>query len=225
MRWRAALIDSCGTWPGAAESAAFADDGGRVERRAPVADPTGHGSRVARLLADDAAAVELFLGQVFLDGRPASAAAVAAAVDWAVAAGADLIHMSLGLAADRAVLGAAVQRAVELGRIIVAAAPARGAMVFPAGYAGVLRATGDARCAPGELSHLGHWFFGGCPRFEPGVPAESDNGAGGGASIGAAWVSRTLLSCPRPPKALAAVDALASKARYRGPERRARVSG
>ncbi len=67
------------------------------------------------------------MDRYFLDGRPASAAAVAAAVDWAVAAGADLIHMSLGLAADRAVLGAAVQRAVELGRIIVAAAPrARG---------------------------------------------------------------------------------------------------
>jgi len=233
MSWRVALIDSCGSRPGAADAAAFADHGGRVARCATAADPTGHGSRVARLLAGEDAAIELLLGQVFLDARPASAAAVAAAVDWAVAAGAELIHMSLGLAADRAVLAGAVERATGSGRIVVASTPARGAAVYPAGYAGVIRATGDARCAPGELSHLGEWFFGGCPRFDVGAAGGAGVGAGGcgasigaagGASVGAAWVTRSIV---RGPKGVAGdvVAALTAMARYVGPERRGRASG
>jgi len=96
MSWRVALIDSCGEWPGAVEAAAFVDEsagagagaqrGARaVKRCATGTDATGHGSRLARLLTDDGAVFELLLGQVFLGTRPASAAAVAAAIDWAVA--------------------------------------------------------------------------------------------------------------------------------------------
>ena len=169
VSWRIALIDSCGSWPGAADAAAFVSVGRQVERRAPVADRSGHGSRVAQLFANGDAAFELLLGQVFLGAEPASAAAVAAAVDWAVAGRADLIHMSLGLKDDRAVLAAAVVRATGSGCIIVASMPARGALVYPAAYPQVIRATGDARCAPEELSHLGPEFFGGCPRFAVGA--------------------------------------------------------
>ncbi|MEP6885179.1 MAG: hypothetical protein ABJC66_10565 [Gammaproteobacteria bacterium] len=227
MTWRVALIDSCGSWPGVADAAAFGDDGGRVAQRETVADPTGHGSRVARLLTAVEGAVELLLGQVFLDARPASAAAVAAAIDWAVAARANLIHMSLGLGADRAVLADAVGRAVVEGCLMVAAVPARGGLVYPAGYPGVIRATGDARCAPGELSHLGEWLYGGCPCFEAATRDEAASGnsrtaAAGGASVGAAWVTRGILQGPRPATALAAVSALSAMARYVGPERRER---
>jgi len=222
MSWRVGLIDSCGSWPGARDAAAFVSAGERVERRATKVDPSGHGSRIAQLWAAGDAVFELLLGQVFLSREPASGAAVAAAVDWAVASRADLIHMSLGLDADRAVLAAAVARAIESGCILVASMPARGRVVYPAAYPEVVRATGDARCAPGELSCLGPGFFGGCPRFAASGPGDSGDGAGdrGGASVGAAWVTRTILSRPKPSTASAAVAALTASVRYIGPERR-----
>ncbi len=191
MNWRVALIDSAGAWPGAIDAAAFVTDGGRVASRAPAADPNGHGSRIAALWAAGGGDFELLLGQVFVDAAAASGAAVAAAIDWAAGRRADLIHMSLGLAADRAVLRAAVCRAVESGCILVASTPARGGPVYPAGYPGVIRGTGDARCSAGELSWLGAGLFGGCPRFEEGGGFEGvgvgvGRGAGGGAGAGVA---------------------------------------
>ena len=243
MRWRAALIDSCGEWPGAVAEAAFVDEGGGTGARtvrscAAGLDAMGHGSRVARLLTDGDAEFELMLGQVFLGKAPASAAVVAAALDWAVEGGAGLIHMSLGLAADRAVLAEAVLRAVGAGCVVVASAPARGGVVYPAAYPGVIRGTGDARCGPGELSCLGPGFFGGCPRWVvsgaedcaagagvdvgEGVSGEGTSGVGtsGGASIGAAWVTRSILSQPAKRDAREVIGMMTAKAKYLGPERR-----
>ena len=224
MTWRVGLIDSCGGGlrgldaatpvdaSSVADAAAFVACDGRVERRDTVPDPTGHGSRVAELLISGRR-VELLLGQVFTTQGPTSGAAVAAAIDWAAERRVGLIHLSLGLAGDRAVLRVAVQRAIDAGCIIVAAMPARGAPVYPAAYAGVIRATGDARCAPHEISHLGRWFFGGCARLEV-----ADR-ACGGASIGAAWVTHAILQ-EAMLAAPAAVDALTARAKYLGPERR-----
>jgi hypothetical protein len=233
VTWRVALIDSCGGLEGidaaaalkdassVADAAAFVACDGRVECRETVADPTGHGSRIAELLLSGRR-VELLLGQVFTTLGPTSGAAVAAAIDWAVERRGGLIHLSLGLAGDRAVLRLAVQRAIDAGCILVAAMPARGAPVYPAAYPGVIRATGDARCAPHELSALRPWFLGGCPRLE--VASRTANGrasayALGGASIGAAWVTHAIVQEPAL-AASAAVDALMTRAKYRGPERR-----
>ncbi len=248
MKWRVALIDSAGAWPGAIDAAAFVTEGGRVASRATVADPSGHGSRIAGLWAGGVD-FELLLGQVFVEAGATSGAAVAAAIDWAVGRGADLIHMSLGLSADRVVLRDAVRRAVESGCILVASTPARGGPVFPAGYARVIRGTGDARCSAGELSWLGAGLFGGCPRFEEGGNPEgaapgagagvcTDVGAGagarvgvggragvavgGGASAGAAWVTRKIVSGPKYESVKALEAALSEGASYRGPERRGR---
>jgi hypothetical protein len=228
VTWRVGLIDSCGgglrgleaATPADASSvaaaAAFVACDGRVERQDTVADPTGHGSRVAELLISGRR-VELLLGQVFTTQGPTSGAAVAAAIDWAVERRVGLIHLSLGLAGDRAVLRVAVERAIGAGCIIVAAMPARGAPVYPAAYTGVIRATGDARCAPHELSHLGAWFFGGCPRLEVA------DGTRGGASIGAAWVTHAILQ-EATLAAPAAVQALTARAKYIGPEHRTSAS-
>ena len=109
MIWRVGLIDSCGIWPGAVEAAAFATDGRRVEQRAVAADSSGHGSRIAQLLLAGDVALELLLAQVFVDSKSTTGAAVAAAIDWARARRAGLIHLSLGLAADRAVLAALIR--------------------------------------------------------------------------------------------------------------------
>jgi hypothetical protein len=211
MKWRIGLIDSCGIHARALDSAAFLSKEGLVECRHPLPDPSLHGSRIADLLCGDRN-IELLLGQVFTSAGPTSAAAVAAAIDWAVARDVGLIHLSLGLKSDRAALASAIQRAIAVGCVIVAASPARGAVVYPAAYPGVIRATGDARCALGEVSSLGPWLFGACPRFESsGVPS-------GGASIGAAWVSHYILKmCPHAPSFVVAAI-LAAAAKYRGPE-------
>ena len=125
--------------------------------------------------------------------------------------------MSFGLREDRPSLRMACERALEQGVILVAAAPARGEPVFPAAYAGVIRATGDARCAPGELSFLNtsQADFGGHVRA----------GATGvaGASVGCAQVAAraaAFLSAHPGGSAAQLRTWLAEQASYRGPERR-----
>lgn len=215
QRWRVALIDSGCAAPAAAARFRLVD--GNVCREAAVADPSGHGSRIAGIIEACDPAPELLLAQVFESAGPTSAAVVAAALDWACAQQADLIHLSLGLRADRAVLSAAVAAATARGCLLVAAVPARGAVPYPAAYPGVLRATGDARCAPGQLSLLdpGAPLFGGCPR----VPGSA---AGGGASVGAAQVTRAIVGGFAPVRATLAevVAGLALLAVFQGPERR-----
>jgi hypothetical protein len=211
MNWRVGLVDSCGAWSGAVEAEAFASNGSHVERASPASDPTGHGSRIAALLTEDGAHVELLLAQVFLTAQPASAAVVAAAVDWTVSRGAQLIHLSLGVATDRSVLRAAIARAIDSGILVVAAMPARGEPVYPAAYPSVIGGTGDARCGPGEISVLGPRLFGGC--------AATARGRRGGASVGAAGVSKAIARLPAGTQTDAAIEALRGMARHVGPER------
>jgi hypothetical protein len=212
VRWRVGLVDS-GAEPGSALAAAgFGADGARG---AVTGDATGHGTRIARLITAGRPEVELVLAQVFGPGSRTSALAVAAGIDWCREQGATLVHLSLGLGADRAPLAAAVRRAVAAGCLVVAATPARGAAVYPAAYAGVIRATGDARCATGEISRLAAATFGGCVRPAP------EAARGGGASVGAAAVSGALVGCATPGCSFGeAIAALAARARYDGPERR-----
>jgi len=212
MGWRIGLIDSGADGVPVVAAARFGADGGRG---AAGDDPTGHGTRIAHVIAQGRPGLEFVLAQVFGSGQPTSAAAIAAALDWCRGEGANLLHLSLGLAADRAPLAAAIARAAAAGCLVVAATPARGPAVYPAAYEGVIRATGDARCAADEISHLATATFGGCVRT--GAP-----GPGGqGASIGAAAVSRALVGWVAPGSGYGeAVRALAARARYDGPERR-----
>jgi hypothetical protein len=217
MSWRIGLIDSCGAHPRAVVAAAFAGLLPQAAGQGIVADATGHGTRMADVICSAHASVELVLGQVFVGSTRTNAASVAAAMDWAVLQGAQLLHLSLGLSADRTVLASAVRRALDAGVLIVAASPARGAPVYPAIYAGVIRGTGDARCAAGEISHLRHWTFGAAPRLvveRGGLPEQ------GGASVGAAWVTRAITDFPAGMIACRVVEALSARAAYRGSERK-----
>ena len=214
MRWRVALIDSCGMAAHAVASARFIDSDSRVQRLDAIVDTTGHGSRIAELLTRKRDQVDLLLAQVFGAARVASAASVAAAIDWCVAEHATIVHLSLGLAADRPVLARAVARALQQGCLVVASTPARGTPVYPAAYTGVIRGTGDARCAPGEISELAAHTFGGCPHFD------ATRGRGQGASIGAAAITHVLTGEATPPSQAHALALLAARARFRGPERR-----
>jgi hypothetical protein len=219
LRWRVAILDS-GLDPAVAlpirESARFEVSETLVRREPALPDMLGHGTRVAQIIASAEPRPELLIAQV-LDARGmASAAALAAAVAWAVSNGAQLLHMSLGLAQDRAVLREAVAAATGAGALLVASCPARGAMTYPARYDGVLSASGDARCQAGEISALGEGYaeFGGCVR----IGSEERSR---GASIGAAHVTRFIIAHARPGEPIAALRTrLATLAAYRGPERR-----
>jgi subtilisin family serine protease len=219
-RWRVGLIDS-GVAAGCAvlNARRFRDDTHGVRREAAVPDSSGHGTAVAAVLGG---AAGLLVGQVLDAHGRATAAALADAIDWAREEGAQLLHLSLGLGHDRAVLASAVARALAAGIIVVAAAPARGVRTWPAAYPGVIRATGDARCAGGEISHRPspEADFGGCAAMSFGARTRR------GASIGAAHVTRFVLAHCAPGTPAAALRAeVAALASYCGAERVAAHGG
>ena len=139
--------------------------------------------------------------------------AVAAGLDWLRAEKARIVNLSFGLREDRAALRGAIEAALAADMDLLAATPARGARVFPAGYPGVIRVTGDARCAVGEISALGGRpaDFGACPR---GLEGEA-----GGASFAVGHVSG-LLAARLATGWLDPRAELARLARFHGPERR-----
>ena len=212
MRWRIGLVDSCGAGPGGLAAARFVAQGECVKTAAVQPDASGHGSRIARVIADGRDDVAFSFAQVLDGSGRTSADCVAAGIDWCIGQPVDLIHLSLGLVADRPVLRSAIERAVAAGCVVVASVPARGSVPYPAAYPGVIRATGDARCSVGQLSRLSAETFGGCPA--------GPEGTGGGASIGAANVTRELTCATLPCDYGGAIEALSRRAAWTGPERR-----
>ena len=212
FRWRVAILDS-GSGEAAREAVRFVADGRQVRTEPLLGDRLGHGTRVSAIIASATTQPELFIGQV-LDQRGLSTPAlIAAAIHWALDLDADLIHLSLGLPTDRDILRNAVAAATAAARIVVAAAPARGRPVYPAGYPGVLQGTGDSRCTGDELSYLGPRRFGGTSRC----------GTSGGSSIGAANLTRVIIGLCPPRSSIDLVERrLAGAARYHGPESRGR---
>lgn len=185
---RIALVDSgCAAAhaPRVRAAAAFVLDEGGLAQVPAVVDALGHGSRVADIVLHRAPQAELLVAQVFRERLTTTAAQVAAAIDWAVAQGARLINLSLGLREPRPVLAEACARALTAGVVLCAAAPARGEVVYPAGFDGVLRVSGDARCVPGELAAIG------TAEVDFGAHVRPLDGslAGAGASMACAWLS------------------------------------
>jgi hypothetical protein len=181
-----------------------------------------HGARIAELFNDANVALEICAAQVFDQRLSCSPGQVAEAIHWLIEQDVRLINMSFGLRADRSVLRQACAAALDAGICLVAASPAQGDPVYPAAYPGVLRATGDARCHPEQIVWLdsAQADFGGYP---------GDRGTGFvGASAGCAAVCVALakLAVDLPQMTAAElVRALADRADYRGPERRAPESG
>ncbi|NMF88997.1 subtilisin-like serine protease QhpE [Aromatoleum petrolei] len=146
-------------------------------------DRTGHGTQIASCVLQHCPSAELLVAQVFGEGRDSSVDAVLEGLDWLVSRGVQLINMSFGMGGASARLASACRRAASAGAILVASAPARGSVTFPAALGDCLAVTGDARCAPGEVSWLGTPAadFGTHPFCDPRNPER-----GGGASIAAA---------------------------------------
>jgi subtilisin family serine protease len=187
--------------------------------RVPLAD--GHGSAMAAIITGLCGQVRLYDARVFPERGPATPASLAEALDWLSTQKVELVNISLGLRDDRDVLRLACARSIERGTLLVAAAPARGAAVYPAAYPGVLRVTGDARCAPGEYTWLDspQATVGACVGGSNHVPGQ----AGGGASCAVAQVTGELA---RMRSAGVVTDDLLGELRgrctYFGPEQRAR---
>ena len=178
-------------------------------------DQLGHGSAVLAGLQREAGPVPLLVAQVFGGQASTSALQVAAGLLWLVEAGATLVNLSLGLQQDRPVLHQACTEALAAGVLLCASSPAQGEPVYPARYPGVLRVTGDARCAPGQWSWLGtrQADFGGYV------------GAGGraGASLGCAALSGRIAALMREEPGMdrqQVYDWLRRNAAFSGPERR-----
>jgi hypothetical protein len=209
--------------PSVAAGRRFAlDDHGEVAAGPVEADRLGHGSALAQVILEAAPQARLLDAQIFHTSIATTPAAAAAGLDWLVGAGARIVNMSFGLRHDRAVLRRACAEAAAAGVILLAAAPARGAMVYPAGYPGVVKVSGDARCAPGEVSTLGgrQADFGAHPRP---LGDADDAGRSGGASFAVAHLCGLLAGfLTQEPDAdrAAALAHLESIARYHGPERR-----
>lgn len=197
----------------------FALDGdGRLRAGPARPDRHGHGTALAAVISAHAPGVRFANAQVFDARAAATAAGVAAALAWLRDAGVGLVNLSLGLAEDRTVLREACRDALAAGMLLVAAAPARGAPVYPAAYPGVLRVCGDARCAPGELSWLGNAQAdcGACVTAD-GAPPQP--GSPAGASVAAAHVTG-LLTAGFDGPADGAAAWLRGQARWHGAERR-----
>lgn len=180
-------------------------------------DAISHGAMLADVILSHAPGIAFLNAKIFA-GRPVTEPAViAAGLRWLVAEGAALINMSFGLRDDREVLRQACEQVLAAGVIVVAASPARGDAVYPAAYDGVLSASGDARCAPGDISHLAsrQAEFGACPR---GIK-ETAGPLVGGASLATAHVSGKIAAYLVDGGTAGEARAhLQSIAKYHGPE-------
>jgi subtilisin family serine protease len=179
----------------------------------PAPDHHGHGTAIARIILHHAPRARLLVADLFGAHDRATPEAVAAGLDWLREERTRIVNLSFGLRDDRAVLRVAVEAALAAGLDLLAATPARGARVFPASYPGVMRVTGDARCATGEISALGGRpaDFGACPR--------GMDGEAGGASFAVGHVSG-LLAARLADGRVDPQAELARLARFHGPERR-----
>ena len=217
------LIDSGISGPAATHVAAgekFAAKEGGVQRGAPEPDRLRHGSILADIIMAEAPACKLLNAQVFAATAVTLPEAVAEALGWVVTRGARIVNLSVGMAHDRLVLRQACRAALARGVLLLAASPARGAPVYPASYDGVWRISGDARCAPGEVSALqnAQGDFGAHPRGP-----SMQEGVAGGASFSVGWVSGIIAAYLQDAPAATADEVrryLLSISRYHGAERR-----
>lgn len=179
------IIDS-GFAPGqggrVALSRRFWLDDGELQEGDIQPDALGHGSVVLDTLVRESGSVRLCVAQVFAERWQTSPLQIAAALHWLIEQDVALINMSLGLRNDRPVLREACVLAQTAGILLCASSPAQGEPVYPAAYPGVIRVTGDARCAPGQWSWLNS------PQADFGAHVVAANGVAG-SSVGCAALS------------------------------------
>lgn len=191
-------------------------DGEALQQDTVEADRLGHGTAVIATLVGQAGPLPLCVAQVFAGRWSTSPLQIAAAIHWLIEQRVALINLSLGLRQDRTVLRQACAAANEAGILLCASSPAQGEPVFPAGYPGVLRITGDARCAAGQWSWLAS------AQADFGAAVRAANGLAGASVACAALSGQIGTFLRREPGAgrQAVIDYLRQGASFIGPERR-----
>ncbi len=224
-RLRIGVVDSgCSDDQQPVESAAFVLEDGQLWLAEAESDQLGHGTRTIEVIKALVPDAEVISAQVFQSRLTTSAVQVAAAIDWLVEQGVQVINLSLGLRQDRPALREACEQALSAGVLICASSPARGEPVYPAHYPGVFRMTGDARCEREQISYLETEFadFGACV-----LPLDTTRGHSG-ASLGCAHLSAHLLRYRGQAEQPSLSDArqwLIEQSDYQGPERRGAAHG
>ncbi|KWH30896.1 peptidase S8 and S53 subtilisin kexin sedolisin [Burkholderia cepacia] len=206
-----------------AEARRFAfDDAAVLQAYAVEPDRIGHGSAICEAIAAAASDVRLCIAQVFEARGVTSAAQIAQAIRWLLTQRVRMINLSLGVRADRDTLRDACAQAVAQRVTVFASSPAQGAPVFPASYPGVVRVTGDARCAPRQWSWLDspQADFGAAVSCgAPHAPAGASIACATLSGYAAAWLARHPDADPA-----ALLDHLRTGAAYVGIERRSCAS-
>ncbi|MFC5695138.1 peptidase S8 and S53 subtilisin kexin sedolisin [Pseudomonas sp. GCM10022186] len=191
-------------------------EGGELREGDALPDALGHGSLVLDTLTRQSGPLRLCIAQVFAERWQTSPLQIAAALHWLIEQDVALVSMSLGLRNDRPVLREACVLAQASGILLCASSPAQGEPVYPAAYPGVIRVTGDARCAPGQWSWLNS------AQADFGAHVSAANGVAG-SSVGCAALSGIIAAHLRanPGAGREAVLAwLREGAAFIGPERR-----
>lgn len=215
---RVGIIDS-GLSPNVPNRAAraFRAAPGRVVIGDAAVDELDHGAINLAIMQAAATGAAYLVAQVFFDSLTVSPQPVAAALDWLLDSGARLVNLSLGTRSDSQALRESCCRAIHTGCLLVASVPARGPRVFPGSYSGVLRVTGDARCATDQFSCIrdSRVEFGASPLYESSSGAR--NVQRGGSSIAAARVTGALAArLVRGLSAQTALQDLAAGCAFRG---------
>jgi hypothetical protein len=191
-------------------------EGGELHEGDTRPDALGHGSVVLDTLTREAGPLRVCVAQVFAERWQTSPLQIAAALHWLVEQDVVLVNMSLGLRNDRPVLREACVVAQTAGVLLCASSPAQGEPVYPASYPGVIRITGDARCAPGQWSWLNS------PQADFGAHVHAANGVAG-SSVGCAALAGIITGFLREHPGAgreAEMQWLREGAAFVGPERR-----
>ena len=160
----------------------------------------GHGTHVAGVIAHIAPAVQILPVRVLDPQGRGNSFAVAAALEWAVQQGADLINLSLGSDSDSRLLHDAVQWAIAQGAVVAAAGNSQSSLPhYPAAYAPVVAVTGvDAEGVKASFANYGSdWVDIAAPAVgitSTIVGPEGDGYAGwSGTSMATAFVSGAMV--------------------------------
>ena len=177
-------------------------------------DTLGHGTVISQVIAA-AQPDRILMAKVFDTQLSCPSKAVIDALAWLSDLNTDVINMSFGMRRADPALASAVSHYISGGGVVIASSPAQGDSVYPAGFDGVIRATGDARATPNT------WVWLNSRQADFGAYVGERSHGVVGASVGCAWMThhwiRTLREHPRCPIA-ATKQRLIDTAVARGPE-------
>ena len=152
------------------------DSHGQVIRKEGQTDHIGHGTAIAGIIHQRAPSVNLVPLKIFHESLKASGKVMLAALQQAVSMRPRIIHLSLGTIFEEYLddLSALCQEVRDQGNIVVAAAPAKDAQVYPAAFGTVIGVYWHPTCQEDDLVFHTHTPVNigahGWPRPLPGLP-------------------------------------------------------